>query len=87
MLLGVVDAQFPARTYSLKPGDKLLLYSDGVDNAVIDGHAPGAESLIACANRHRESPVGTFVEQVARDLFGGAAQPDDLTLLGVEMTG
>ena len=71
----------------MKPGDKLLFYSDGIDNATYDGKPPGADSLMACAARHRALPVSTFVQEVASDLFGGAAQPDDLTLLGLEMTG
>jgi sigma-B regulation protein RsbU (phosphoserine phosphatase) len=85
LLLGVVDATFPARTYQLRRGDKVLLYSDGIDTAQFESHAPGAESLLACAARHRALPVQAFVEQLARDLFGTDAQPDDLTLLGLEV--
>ncbi len=71
LLLGVVDAAFPARTRHLRPGDKLLLYSDGIDAAEFEGHPPGGESLVACATRHRALPVQAFVEQ--------------LTLLGLEV--
>jgi sigma-B regulation protein RsbU (phosphoserine phosphatase) len=85
LLLGVVDAQFPARTVQLAPGDKVLLYTDGVDNATFEGHLPGADSLLACAARHRDLPVQLFVERLARDLVGASAQPDDLTLLGLEV--
>ena len=87
LLLGVVDAAFPTRTHPLRPGDKVLLYSDGVDTAVFEGGEPGAESLMACAERHRDLPIQEFVARLARDLFGGEAQPDDLTLLGLEMVG
>jgi serine phosphatase RsbU (regulator of sigma subunit) len=87
LLLGVVDAGFPARTYRLEPGDKVLLYTDGIDSATFEGREPGAPSLQACAERHRELPVGEFVARVARDLFGASAQPDDLTLLGLEVGG
>jgi hypothetical protein len=31
--------------------------------------------------------VEEFVARLARDLFGASAQPDDLTLLGLEMCG
>jgi hypothetical protein len=31
--------------------------------------------------------VGAFVDRLARDLFGATEHPDDLTLLGLEMTG
>ena len=37
LLLGVVDATFPTQTHQLRPGDKVLLYSDGVDTAVFEG--------------------------------------------------
>jgi serine phosphatase RsbU (regulator of sigma subunit) len=85
LLLGVLDAQFPSRTHRLAPGDKVLLYSDGIDTARFEDHPEGAPSLLACAERHRALPVQEFVETLARDLFGGTAQPDDLTLLGLEM--
>ncbi len=85
LLLGVVDATFPARTYPVKPGDKVLLYSDGIDTGRFEDHAPGTESLLACAARHRQLPVQEFVDRLARDLFGATEQPDDLTLLGLEV--
>ena len=43
--------------------------------------------MLACAARHRALPVQAFVDQLARDLFGASAQPDDLTLLGLECLG
>ena len=84
-MLGVVDATFPTHTYQMNPGDKVLLYSDGMDTAVFEGGGPGLESLMACAERCRQLPIQEFVPRLARDLFGGAAQPDDLTLLGLEV--
>jgi sigma-B regulation protein RsbU (phosphoserine phosphatase) len=85
LLLGVADAEFAEAEYPLRPGDKLLLYSDGIDHAVFDGRPAGIESLKACAERHRALPVQAFVAQVARELTGGAAPTDDLTLLAFEM--
>ncbi len=84
-LLGVFDAQFSDRTHQLQPGDKMLLYSDGVDNAVFEGRQPGTDSLLACAEKHRGLPIQEFVESLARDLFSSGNPPDDLTLLGLEM--
>ncbi|HEY7426361.1 MAG TPA: SpoIIE family protein phosphatase [Gemmataceae bacterium] len=86
LLLGVVDAVFPARTYSIKPGDKVLLYSDGIDGGRFEDHLPGADSLLACAAHHRHLSIGDFVERLPRDLFGAGATPDDLTLLGLEVS-
>jgi serine phosphatase RsbU (regulator of sigma subunit) len=87
LLLGVVNASFNSKSQTLRPGDKVLLYSDGIDSASFDGQPPGTASLLACAERHRALPVGAFVDRLARDLFGAAEHPDDLTLLGLEMTG
>jgi sigma-B regulation protein RsbU (phosphoserine phosphatase) len=84
LLLGVVDAQFPALTYRLHPGDKVLLYSDGIDSARLEGQAEGVRSLISCAERHRHRPIENFVARLAADLFGRSSAPDDLTLFGLE---
>jgi phosphoserine phosphatase RsbU/P len=86
-LLGVFETAFPVQAQRLQPGDKVLLYSDGIDNARFEGHPPGLDSLLACAARHRDLPVQEFLAGVARDLFGQASPEDDLTLLGLEMLG
>jgi serine phosphatase RsbU (regulator of sigma subunit) len=86
LLLGVVDAVFPTRSYDLKPGDKVLLYSDGIDTGQFEDYPPGAESLRACALRHRDLPIDSFLARLVRELFGASEQPDDLTLLGLEIT-
>jgi serine phosphatase RsbU (regulator of sigma subunit) len=85
LLLGVFEAQFSDRTHRLVPGDKVLLYSDGIDNARFEDRAPGVESLMACAARHRGLAIQEFVQNLARELFGAGPPPDDLTLLGLEM--
>jgi len=83
-LLGVFDTVFLGQAHRLRPGDKILLYSDGIDEARFDGKPPGVESLLACAAQHRGLPVDEFVGALARDMFGQASPPDDLTLLGME---
>jgi sigma-B regulation protein RsbU (phosphoserine phosphatase) len=85
LLLGVADAQFSERTHRLHPGDKVLLCSDGIDNARFEDRPPGTESLLACAERHRALPVREFVASLGRELFRAGSPPDDLTLLGLEM--
>jgi len=86
-LLGVFETTFPMQTQQLRLGDKLVLHSDGIDGASFEGHPAGRESLLACAARHRELPIDDLVATLARDLFGKGSQPDDLTLLGLEVTG
>jgi sigma-B regulation protein RsbU (phosphoserine phosphatase) len=83
-LLGVFDTVFPGQSQRLRVGDKLLLYSDGIDAAQFCDLPPGAESLRGCAEKHRQLPIDEFVASLARELFGQASPPDDLTLLGME---
>jgi sigma-B regulation protein RsbU (phosphoserine phosphatase) len=84
LLLGIAEARFPCTTHRLGPGDKLLLYTDGVDYARYGDHGAGIESLLACVCEHRELPAQDLVARLARELFGRGPQPDDLTLLAVE---
>jgi sigma-B regulation protein RsbU (phosphoserine phosphatase) len=84
-LLGVFETQFANATHDLAPGDKVLLYTDGMDTGLMDGHEPGPASLRACAARHRDLPIAEFIDHLAEDLIGGSNPPDDLTLLGFEL--
>jgi sigma-B regulation protein RsbU (phosphoserine phosphatase) len=85
LLLGVADAYFPPLRRQLRPGDKVLFYTDGLDGMAVPDHAPGAPSLLAAAQRHRRLPVDEFVSRLARDLRAGDSSVDDLTLLGLEI--
>jgi len=85
LLLGVTKTTFPARSYPLKPGDKVLLYSDGIDGGCYEDHPPGADSLLAWATSHRPLPLQKFMDGLARDLFAAGKQQDDVTLLGLEV--
>jgi sigma-B regulation protein RsbU (phosphoserine phosphatase) len=84
-LLGITDAAFTARSYPLNPGDKVLLYSDGIDGGRFEDHLPGTNSLLAWARRHRHLPIQKFLAGLAHDLFVTGEQLDDVTLLGLEV--
>jgi sigma-B regulation protein RsbU (phosphoserine phosphatase) len=86
LLLGVVDASYRARAAMLRPGDRVLLYSDGIETASFEGQSAGADSLLACASRHRDLPLAAFVERMGRDLTGAETPPGELTMLSIEMT-
>jgi sigma-B regulation protein RsbU (phosphoserine phosphatase) len=85
-LLGVFETKFTVQTQRLHPGDKLLLYTDGLDVLGEDGKISGTELLAEHARRHQALPIQEFVERLARDLFAQSSQPDDFTLLGLELT-
>jgi serine phosphatase RsbU (regulator of sigma subunit) len=85
-LLGVFDTEFPAQRHVLRPGDKVLFYTDGLDANSLAEHSAGAAGVRAAAARHRALPVRACLDEMAREL-----QPredtDDWTLLGLEVGG
>ena len=84
-LLGVFETKFRLQSQRLKPGDKLILYTDGMDGASFEHHSVGLASLLAAAERFRNLPIDELVERLASDLFTQTRQADDLTVFGVEM--
>jgi sigma-B regulation protein RsbU (phosphoserine phosphatase) len=82
-LLGVFEADFPAQKKELRPGDKILLFSDGV-NPSQGGTGVSGDALWEAATRHRELPIDAFVEQVGKDILPQSKSEEDFTLLGVE---
>ena len=84
-LLGVFDTRYVVRTQQLQPGDKVLLYTDGMDAASWDGRPGGVPSLLAFADKHRETPVDELVRLLPQELFKATRQTDDLTVLGLEV--
>jgi phosphoserine phosphatase RsbU/P len=86
-LLGLFEASYPEQTHQLWPGDKVLLYTDGMDGAGFDGQEKGTASVLACAERYRDLPVQELVPRLAQELFVRARQTDDLTVLGLEVVG
>jgi phosphoserine phosphatase RsbU/P len=86
-LLGVFETKYPIRTQQLRPGDKLLLYTDGMDAASFDGQPVGNASVLACAARHRDLAIHELVPRMAQELFTQTRQTDDLTVLGLEVVG
>ncbi|MBO0699251.1 MAG: SpoIIE family protein phosphatase [Zavarzinella sp.] len=79
-LLGVFESQFPVQQHQLRPGDRLVLFSDGVHPP---STGPGSldDPLVESAKRHRSLGLQAFVDSVARDLLEGSPQSDDFTLL------
>lgn len=84
-LLGVFETQYRLHSQQLKAGDKLLLYTDGMDGASFRQHAVGLASLLAAAEEFRALPIEEMVERLASDLFTQTRLKDDLTVFGMEM--
>jgi sigma-B regulation protein RsbU (phosphoserine phosphatase) len=79
-LLGVFESEFPVQQKQLKPGDKFILFSDGVHPPTT---GPGSlhDPLVEAAKRHRHLTVQPFVDSVSRDLLEESRHPEDFTLL------
>jgi sigma-B regulation protein RsbU (phosphoserine phosphatase) len=85
LALGVIaDAEFPEHSVQLRPGDRVVLYTDGVTEICNSGNeAYGAQRLIAEVQRHGDGSAAVVIERICRSVttFAGAAgQPDDMTL-------
>ncbi len=77
-----------ATTVSLGPGDRLLLYSDGLSEVPgRDGRFFGDASMIEEIERHAATPLEQLLDwllQSSRDFCDGSQEPDDTTIVAIE---
>ena len=87
-LLGVSDRiPYEEAALSLQPDDTLLVYSDGLSEAVNpEGAMFGEQGVLAVLQHHRSTGVQAFVDGLLRGVAshsGAALQSDDRTVLVV----
>jgi serine phosphatase RsbU (regulator of sigma subunit) len=87
--LGTVpDADFKEAAAEFPPGDRLLLFTDGVLDAVSDaGERMGVDRLADLAGAHREQTGPDFLHAMVEDVeqfLGAADASDDITIALVE---
>jgi sigma-B regulation protein RsbU (phosphoserine phosphatase) len=92
MALGVLeDSPFEQRVLQLSPGDFVLLYTDGLTDAVgVEEHEFGMERLKQVVLNHRHAPVAELVgalQQANQDFIGSTAPFDDLAVVVVKWQG
>jgi len=92
LILGAFPgASFEEETVSLDPGDVVVVFSDGITEAVRpDGSEFGEERLLAAIRGGRELPPTRLLHEVldsVREFIGDAKQSDDLTALVLRYTG
>ncbi|MDF2577870.1 MAG: protein serine/threonine phosphatase [Chlamydiales bacterium] len=90
--LGVVDdIEYPVHETLLIPGDRLFLYTDGVNEALnIEGELYSYERLDASLKKLYADPLKDFVKKLVDEikLFrGDAPQSDDITVVLLEYKG
>ncbi len=85
-----MSAEYPGMSRHLTPGDLLVLFTDGVNEAENEGHEQlGEEPILAALKKDPDSCAGALKEireLVARHV-GGAEQSDDLTLAAFRYLG
>ncbi len=87
--LGMIDQlDIEEYTFQLQPGDRLIIYSDGVTDATnLSGDMFGNSRFMECLEKNGSLPAAKLVRQIIDTTSAwsqGATQFDDLTLLVVE---
>jgi len=84
-------APYSADTVELKPGDTMVLYSDGVTEAHnVAGDEFGEARLVEVVEKHHRGSADVVLEQIVNavtEFARGAEQYDDITALVVNYTG
>jgi phosphoserine phosphatase RsbU/P len=93
IVLGFMPGQeFPGGTLQLNPGDALVLYTDGVTEAMNVGHQLfGAQAIEQTLSRAGQTPASERIIKVLledmRVFVGEAHQSDDITMLVIKYLG
>ncbi len=90
LILGLNDAeQYLEGSVELEPGDLLLLYTDGLIEALdFHGRPFGRERLVHSARAHAQRPIAQLLRNIRWDVrrfVGLAEQADDLTMVGLSI--
>ena len=82
---------YDAETFYLKPGDLILFYTDGLNEAMSTEMAVyGDERLKASLVRHAGQPLSVIADELMEDIRQftyGAEQYDDQTFVLMRLTG
>lgn len=80
------ESDYTTTTLTTKPGDSLLLYTDGLTEAQNGKGEYGLERVVRLAERQRHQPAQELLGCLAEDLetyLAGAPRHDDLTLVAL----
>jgi sigma-B regulation protein RsbU (phosphoserine phosphatase) len=88
--IGLAEDAYPGLHVALGPGDRLVLYSDGVTEAMSpSGELFGQARLLEALRRGRSAPLGdalTALRQEVESWCDAAGPRDDISLLAAEIT-
>jgi sigma-B regulation protein RsbU (phosphoserine phosphatase) len=86
LMLGVAETQFEVRDQVLRPGDRVLFYTDGIDGGRYESYREGFVSLQACLADHQHLSIDSLLDTICRAMFPEDRRDDDLTLLALEIS-
>jgi len=85
------DTSYISKTYSMRPHDTLVMYTDGVTEAMDgQGRLYSEARLLSCVNDLNGRSVSDIIHGVRADIetfAGGTEQSDDITMLVLEFYG
>jgi len=84
-LLGVFEETFDQQSVSLRSGDRVVLYSDGVESVRWGDHGDGVDGLARCLTPRDGRSAQTLVDETMALAIMNEAQSDDLTLVLLEI--
>lgn len=88
-VLGLVEsASYPTGSARLEPGDRLLLYTDGIYEVFAGDKEFGLDGLIASLHRNAGRPAAELLDRLvtdARDFSGAPEFEDDVCLLAIDI--
>jgi sigma-B regulation protein RsbU (phosphoserine phosphatase) len=92
VMLGVLDdAGYKTQIATLKPGDRLILYTDGVTEAMDhENNLYSNDRLIRTLETEKSDSAQELVENIilsVREFVGAVAQSDDITVLALTFKG
>jgi len=92
LVAGIIEtSRYPAETLQLAPGQTLLLYTDGVTEAMntADNYYSEQRLLTAIAGGNKDEPRA-LIDAIHADIFefaGTAPQADDITMFALRYRG
>jgi sigma-B regulation protein RsbU (phosphoserine phosphatase) len=86
LALGIQEeVSYPTEEISINPGDRLLIYSDGISEAMNERMEEfGDEKLLEIVQRYRGQSAGVLIENIFASVnrhFGNTPQNDDMTMV------
>ncbi len=85
-VLGMIEASYQTHRCDLEPGDRLVLFSDGIDSVLWDDQGLGVEGLARVLAVRDGRPAQEVVEDaLGRAVREDRALKDDMTVLMVEI--